>query len=238
MEKLQALALITSTLKVLDTSTSLSSKTLYPLLKKYADKRGELEEIFPDIYDCMPGIAAPQIYFENATGLEKLNHESAVTVKNELRAFLEFWSTLNSHNTTITPRVKRVFISHGSNEAWRKIQEYIERTLEIPSLELAQEANRGRTIFQKLVDESDNCSYAVIVMTGDDMTTDDQIRARENVIHEIGYFQGKYGPHRVCLLHEQGVNIPSNIHGLVYIPFPKDGVEAALGGLTRELKHI
>ncbi|MFC3860595.1 TIR domain-containing protein [Deinococcus antarcticus] len=152
--------------------------------------------------------------------------------------FLEAWSSINSKNTSIVLPPKRVFISHGRKDDWRKIQEYLERILEVPTLELAQEADRGRTIFQKLLNESDNCSYAVVVMTGDDLTKDEQVRARENVIHEIGYFQGKYGPDRVCLLHEDGVNIPSNIHGLVYIPFPKDGIEAALGGLTRELKHL
>jgi predicted nucleotide-binding protein len=40
------------------------------------------------------------------------------------------------------------------------------------------------------------------------------------------------------LLHEEGVNIPSNIHGLVYIPFPKETIEATFGALTRELKVI
>jgi len=40
----------------------------------------------------------------------------------------------------------------------------------------------------------------------------------------------------VCLLHEEDTGIPSNIHGLVYIPFPKGHVRATLGALARELK--
>ena len=75
-------------------------------------------------------------------------------------------------------------------------------------------------------------------MTGDDMAADGEIRARENVMHEIGFFQGKYGLSNVVLLHEAGVNIPSNIHGLVYISFPKDTIEATFGELMRELKVI
>jgi predicted nucleotide-binding protein len=54
-------------------------------------------------------------------------------------------------------------------------------------------------------------------------------------MHEIGYFQGKFGLSAVCLLHEEGTSIPSNIHGLVYIPFPKEYVSATLGTLMREL---
>lgn len=159
-------------------------------------------------------------------------------IRNEIDLLLSFWSQKNSVNTKLSSKPKRVFISHGRSEQWRRVQEYLEQTLEIPTLELAQAPNMGRTIFQKLIDESEKCGYAVIIMTGDDLTTDDQVRARENVLHEIGYFQGKYGADRVCLLHENSVNIPSNIHGLAYIPFPKDSVESALGNLTRELKHL
>jgi hypothetical protein len=39
-------------------------------------------------------------------------------------------------------------------------------------------------------------------------------------------------------MHEEGVNIPSNIHGLVYTPFPKGHVSAGFGLLIRELKAM
>ena len=45
------------------------------------------------------------------------------------------------------------------------------------------------------------------------------IRARQNVVHEIGFFQGKYGRSRVVLLAEQGVEIFTNISGIVRIDF-------------------
>lgn len=133
-------------------------------------------------------------------------------------------------------RESRVFISHGRASDWRVVQQYVERDLGIKTLELAQEANLGRTILQKLEEESSKCSYAVIVMTGDDADSDGNRRARENVMHEIGYFQGKFGLSAVCLLHEEGTSIPTNIQGLVYIPFPKGYVNATFGVLMRELK--
>jgi len=138
--------------------------------------------------------------------------------------------------TPVSSSVVRVFISHGSTNDWNKVQAFIEKDLEIPTLELAQEPNKGRSILQKLNEESSRCSFAVIVMTGDDQNSDGIPRARENVMHEIGFFQGKFGVSAVCLLHEEDTSIPSNIHGLVYIPFPKGYVEASLGTLMRELK--
>ena len=138
--------------------------------------------------------------------------------------------------THSSERERRVFISHGKPPDWREVQAFIEKDLSISTLELAQEPNRGRTVLQKLDEESDRCNYAVVVMTGDDTIEDGTPRARENVMHEIGYFQGTFGLENVCLLHEEGVNIPSNIHGLVYIPFPRGLVRAVFGALGRELR--
>ena len=132
----------------------------------------------------------------------------------------------------------RVFISHGRANDWREVQAYIERDVRLATLELAQEPNLGRTVLQKLEQEAAGCTSAVIVMTADDLGGDGSPRARENVIHEIGYFQAKYGLAHVCLLHEEGTNIPSNIHGLVYIQFPKGYVSATFGALGRELKAL
>ncbi len=144
----------------------------------------------------------------------------------------------NSRMAEASPAVRpeRVFISHGRSEDWQQVQSHIERDLNIPTLELDQEPNRGRTVLQKLTEESDRCSYAVVVMTGDDEIPGDAPRTRQNVMHEIGFFQGKFGLPSVCLLYEEGTDIPSNIHGLVYIPFPRGLVSAAFGALDRELR--
>jgi len=134
--------------------------------------------------------------------------------------------------------LRKVFISHGRAKDWYSVQAFIERELKIPTLELAQEPNKGLTVLAKLADAAEQSDSAVIVMTGDDKEESGEVRARENVMHEIGYFQGKYGLARVMLLHEEGVNIPSNIQGLVYIPFPKGYIDAVHGALMRELRVL
>lgn len=129
----------------------------------------------------------------------------------------------------------RVFITHGRSGDWREVQAYIEKDIKLDTLELAQEPSLGRTIIEKLEANAERCDSAVMVMTGDDIDADGQTRARENVMHEIGYFQSEYGRSRVVLLHEEGVSIPTNLSGVVYIPFPKGAVSAAFGVLVREL---
>jgi Predicted nucleotide-binding protein containing TIR-like domain len=50
-----------------------------------------------------------------------------------------------------------------------------------------------------------------------------RLRAQQNVILEFGYFLGKFGPAAVCALYEPGVELPSDVSGMLYIPL-EDGV--------------
>ena len=135
-------------------------------------------------------------------------------------------------------RPQCVFITHGRSNDWRAVQSFIEKDVGLPTIELAQEANMGRTIIEKLIDNADRCDSAVIVMTGDDIANDQESRVRENVMHEIGFFQGRYGRNLAVLLHEDGVKIPTNLAGVAYVPFPKGNIEAGFHVLQRELNAI
>jgi len=209
-----------------------------PLFPRYQSLIDDLKEINPDYYGDIPVYENPEPLSETNGNRIYAYHKIKPFIQN-LDYILELSSNVRiGSNLESRERKSRVFISHGRSGEWNKVQNFLEKDLEIPTLELAQQPNLGRTVLQKLEEESSKCSIAVIVMTGEDLTNDGEIRARENVMHEIGYFQGKFGLQNVVLLHEQGVNIPSNIHGLVYIGFPKDTAEAALGALTREMKVL
>lgn len=200
--------------------------------------REELPDLFADFVE-MPVIpktemakATPQAQAEYRYGRSQLE-----VLKRDIDQILELRANSELAPPSAAASAPRcVFVSHGRAPDWREVQTYIEKDIGLPTMELAQEANQGRTILAKLWESSQRCDSAVIVMTGDDLDAAGQARARENVIHEIGFFQGKYGLDRVCLLHEEGVSIPSNIHGLVYTPFPKEMVSASFGVLIRELK--
>jgi predicted nucleotide-binding protein len=73
----------------------------------------------------------------------------------------------------------------------------------------------------------DYSRFAFLVMTAEDIHADKKGHARENVVHEIGLFQGKLGFEKAIILKEEGVADFSNIHGLTYIPFPKGKLNAA-----------
>jgi len=121
------------------------------------------------------------------------------------------------------------------------VQAYIEKQLthlNIETLELAQEASGGLAIIEKLEKYASLCDAAVIVMSGDDSDANQVARVRENVMHEIGFFHGKYGRSKIILLHEDDVSVPTNLAGVVYQGYPRNRVNASFSELAKELRAI
>jgi len=62
-------------------------------------------------------------------------------------------------------------------------------------------------------------------------------RARQNVVLEFGYFIGLLGRDKVCCLYKGDVELPSDMAGIVYIPF-EESVEESRGKIIRELEAV
>ena len=61
-------------------------------------------------------------------------------------------------------------------------------------------------------------------------------RARQNVVLEFGYFIGLLSRDRVCCLYKGDIELPSDMHGIVYIPF-KESVNEVRDKIIKELKE-
>jgi predicted nucleotide-binding protein len=81
-------------------------------------------------------------------------------------------------------------------------------------------------ILQQMLDAADG---AFIVHTAEDELADGSSRARENVVHEAGLFQGTLGFNRAIILLENGCNEYSNIAGLSQIRFDKGRIAEKFG---------
>lgn len=114
----------------------------------------------------------------------------------------------------------KVFIVHGHDGA---LQQSVARLIEkqgINAIILAEQVNRGRTIIEKFEDYAD-AGGAICLFTSDDFgrakkDADDKPRARQNVVLETGYFMGRLGRDHVVLLADNGVEMPSDLSGVVY----------------------
>lgn len=122
---------------------------------------------------------------------------------------------------------KKVFIVHGHNN---EIKLDVARTLEklgLTPIILHEQPNSGNTIIEKFEEHSD-VGYAVVLLTDDDMgkaknQENLNLRARQNVIMELGFFIGSLSRKRVCPLYTSGVELPSDMSGVVYTEIDKAG---------------
>lgn len=130
-----------------------------------------------------------------------------------------------------------VFVGHGRSQAWRDLKDHLQDKHGYKVEAYESGARAGHTIRDILEDMVKNSSFALLVMTGEDEQSNSQIRARQNVIHEAGLFQGRLGFSRAILLLESGVEEFSNVAGVQYIPFSKGNIKECFGEVLATLRR-
>jgi len=138
----------------------------------------------------------------------------------------------------IPKNCNKIFIGHGRNQLWGIVNAMLtnEKGLETAYFG-SDESTVGNTVVPILEKHLEETSFAVIVMTAEDETATGKIRARQNVIHEIGLFQGRLGFKKVAILIQNGVEKFTNIDGLQYIEFSDDKIEQTFYELGRVLER-
>lgn len=142
----------------------------------------------------------------------------------------------------------KVFIVHGHGQDGkeRRQLETILKNWNCQPIFVDQQANQGRFIAEKVGQNMAGVQAGIVLATPDDVggkvTLGSQqklsCRARQNVVLELGWLLGKLGPSKMILLLRNHPNypieIPSDIHGMVYVPFVDDVLEVGQE-LAREL---
>jgi len=148
---------------------------------------------------------------------------------------------------------RNVFIVHGRDDKPKLELARMLEKLGFNIIILSEQPDKGRTIIEKLEQETMDVGYAFVILTPDDVGMERELfermkaepekyrgvglcyRARQNVILELGYFVGKFGRNRVCCLYKGDVELPSDIHGVLFKKFDKS-VEECYKGVLGELK--
>jgi len=118
----------------------------------------------------------------------------------------------------------RCFIVHGHDTTKKlEVTRFIEKDLKRQAIILHELPNQGRTIIEKFERHSE-VDFAVALWTADDIGKGKdegelQKRARQNVIFETGFFIGKLGRGNVIVLVEEGIEIPSDYSGVIFIRY-------------------
>ncbi|AFN34101.1 TPA: TIR domain-containing protein [Klebsiella michiganensis] len=155
-----------------------------------------------------------------------------------IRDYKNYIQSKGIPQTMLTPPLsKKVFIVHGHDEGSReKVARFLER-LGLEAIILHEQANRGRTVIEKVI-EYGNVGFAVVLLTPDDEGCVKggtlEPRARQNVLLELGFFIGHLGRDKVCALKKGAVEIPSDFAGVVWEPM--DDNNGWKQSLSRELE--
>lgn len=138
-----------------------------------------------------------------------------------------------------TKSTNKVFVVHGHDDAAKQeLARFLEK-IELKAVILHEQPDRGRTIIEKFEEYADQVGFAVVLLTPDDLgaakvDTNQNARARQNVVFELGYFAGKLGRGKTCLLRKGNVEMPSDLYGVIYTELdPAEGWKAKL---VKEMK--
>ena len=141
--------------------------------------------------------------------------------------FLTYLEELKEPQESITQDIQptdsclsSVFIVHGHDDALKQsVARLIERQ-GIRAIILHEQPNQGATIIEKFERNSD-VNAAICLFTADDRgkavsEEQEKTRARQNVVFETGFFMGSLSRDHVIILAERGIELPSDLQGIVY----------------------
>lgn len=146
---------------------------------------------------------------------------------------------------------EKVFIIHGHDEHQLfRLKDFLHKQ-HVNTFTLEDLAHNGKTIIEQLEYAMKNASYAIAILTPDDigcsknsvtqisgmkvspterltrMSEELKGRARQNVLFELGLFIGALGKENICYLKQRGLtDIFSDVHGVLYIEFDQKIDEA------------
>ena len=161
--------------------------------------------------------------FISCKKLSKLSYRVASHIKN-----------IEKQNIQSEQVGTNVFIGHGQSSLWRELKDFIQDRMHLSWDEFNRVPVAGLTNITRLSQMLDKAAIAFLIMTAEDDQADGKQRARQNVIHEAGLFQGRLGFERAIILLEEDCEEFSNIQGLGQIRFPSGNIKA----IFEDIRHV
>jgi predicted nucleotide-binding protein len=126
---------------------------------------------------------------------------------------------------------KKVFIVHGHDGELKEATARLVAQLGLEPVILHERARQGRTIIENFSIQAKESAFAIVLLTADDVGSDGTIakhsplraRARQNVVFEMGFFFSSLGRDRVCAVYEEGIELPSDLGGILYVQYDRPG---------------
>jgi hypothetical protein len=201
-------------------------------------------------YDRQPGnaglyfAAGPYSFSVSTSELHRTDVAISAPSSGEIARFMRFFNDAEPESKVAVPAAAPpaqppvvVFIGHGRSADWRDIKDHLRDShhYAIEAYEVGSRA--GHSIRDVLASMLEASSFALLVMTAEDESAEGDARARQNVVHEAGLFQGKLGFNRAIAVVESGVEVFSNLDGVQQIRYDKGNVKATFGEILATLRR-
>ncbi|HXW59687.1 MAG TPA: TIR domain-containing protein [Solirubrobacteraceae bacterium] len=121
----------------------------------------------------------------------------------------------------------RVFLVHGRNEKYKKaVADLLQSTGGYGVTILNERSAERRALVQHFDDRPVAARFAVVLLTGDDvgarrLDSDREPyfspRARQGVVFELGVLVAVLTPPCICVLYEEGVELPCDLEGVTFV---------------------
>lgn len=177
-----------------------------------------------------------------------LTKEEYAFLFNKMDGFLKYLEHAGEKETTCTrsvpsvpPAGKYVFLVHGHDEInTLRLKDLLQDHFNLSPIIMKNEPGRSQALLSKFERAASNCVFAFVLITPDDEIKNHGqpfYQARPNVIFEAGWFTGRLGMPKVCLLLKKGSSVHSDIDGISRIHF-QENVEEKVLEIQRELRAV
>jgi predicted nucleotide-binding protein len=138
---------------------------------------------------------------------------------------------------------RKVFMVHGQDEEKKEAVARLLTKLDLEPVILHEQPGQGMTLIEKFEHYAD-VGFAIIILTGDDYgypkgkPEESKPRPRQNVVFELGFLMGRFKRNCVCALHEEGLELPSEYQGAVFIPYDAGGLWKLLMARAMKMANV
>lgn len=229
---------------------SMMCKALFPLADKYNSTIKTLHKLLPDNLsgnhlpekldiDLERSISGSYVEFAEVINSLRSITNGCDEIEQVVRTLNEVSESpiANPSRSKVEPEDVTIFIGHGHNPQWRDLKDHLSEKHGYRVITYETGVRAGLTVTEVLDQMRVEGSFACLVLTGEDIHSDGTQHARENVIHELGFFQDKFGRRKTIILLEDGVKLPSNLSGTEYIKFSKNNIKETYGEVLAVLRR-
>jgi predicted nucleotide-binding protein len=183
--------------------------------------------------------------FKNYRNITEAEYKALFDEFTQIFNYLEFTSGVETVNprsqVSSPPSGANVFIIHGHDEInTLRLKNLLKDQFGFNSVLMKDKPGKSQSLLEKYEQIASTCSFAFSLMTPDDEITNHEqpyFQARPNVIFESGWFVGRLGVPRICLLLKKGTIVHSDIDGISRIYF-NDNIEDKVIEIQRELEAV